>query len=246
MNTDSKWWEFYGVRYAQGTVIGSVILYFLFSQNKTLSKLLFIPVDAKDFGVSHLILLGIYGLAFCYISSAPILIFHAARGLLYTQNNNLSIKSIFRAVLRVIPVIAVAAILTALTQWSLVGFSIDNTLNLFLLFIFTSIQLFMLFNIFVFSWKETFDYYKSITNKRKNHPDYVESYKHIREHGNSFFIVFLEMCLGTSIYHFSTQALTSEETTRNLFLIILIWVLPSLWIWFYGNKLEFQLKTMKP
>lgn len=77
---DSHWWEFYGVRYAQGTVVGAMIVFFLFSQNEALKKLLFLPADPKDFGMPHLILLAVYGLAYCYIASAPILIMHAGRG----------------------------------------------------------------------------------------------------------------------------------------------------------------------
>ena len=37
---DSHWWEFYGVRYAQGTVVGAMIVFFLFTQNETLKATL--------------------------------------------------------------------------------------------------------------------------------------------------------------------------------------------------------------
>lgn len=85
---DSHWWEFYGVRYAQGTVVGALIVFFLFSQNESLKKILFIPSDPKDFGMPHLILLAIYGLAYCYIAIAPILIMHAGRGLMFKSPTN--------------------------------------------------------------------------------------------------------------------------------------------------------------
>src|ERR1700687_1356474 len=84
---DGRWWEFYGIRYAMGTVIGALVVYLLFSQNSTLRPLLLLPQDPKDFGGAHLALLAAYGVTYCYLASAPVLILHTCRCLFWTENN---------------------------------------------------------------------------------------------------------------------------------------------------------------
>jgi hypothetical protein len=62
-----------------GTVVGGLIVYFIFSTNNHLRALLLLPKDPPNFGGAHLASLAAYGLAFCYIASAPVPILHAAR-----------------------------------------------------------------------------------------------------------------------------------------------------------------------
>ena len=82
---DKRWWEFYALRYALGTVKGVFILLYLFIHTDIatrfgLEKLAFlIPKDPKDLSFTHLVILGVCGLAYCYLSSAPMLVFHALR-----------------------------------------------------------------------------------------------------------------------------------------------------------------------
>src|ERR1700687_2581901 len=91
-NSSSSWWEFYAVRYAMGTGLGAVVFYFLCSANPGWQALLFDSGGASaatDLTVFHLVpikldkmqmaLLVTYGLVYCYIASAPILVFHATR-----------------------------------------------------------------------------------------------------------------------------------------------------------------------
>ena len=97
-----RWWEFYAVRYAVGTVLGASLFYFLCSSNSVLKPLLSAAVpastDSAKFdstdaaAASHsgpakldsiqLSLLAAYGFVYCYVASAPILVFHAGRFLL--------------------------------------------------------------------------------------------------------------------------------------------------------------------
>lgn len=74
----SRWWEFYAVRYALGTVIGGVIFFFLCSTNPVLQQLIF-GANVHTLNAPILILLGAYGLAFCYFASAPVLVLHTTR-----------------------------------------------------------------------------------------------------------------------------------------------------------------------
>jgi hypothetical protein len=89
--SSSRWWEFYAVRYAMGTVVGAVVFYFLCCSTPVLRPLVFgagpadanaVPVVPVKLDTVQLALLVAYGLVYCYIASAPILVFHATRFLL--------------------------------------------------------------------------------------------------------------------------------------------------------------------
>jgi hypothetical protein len=242
---DSHWWEFYGVRYAQGMVVGAMIVFFLFSQNDALKKLLFLPADPKDFGMPHLILLAVYGLAYCYIASAPILIMHAGRGLLFQSPTNKTPNDgiISRILWVIVPSVLITTIYCITTTTNIV----IGGLAVFLYALLVIFQVRILLSIFRTSWQQTIDYYLVIVNKRNENIDsgYVESYKHLREHGNSFLIVAFQFFLAFPIFIFVSQpTIASEDSIRHLIMIVLVWVLPAATIWLFGNKLENNLQSM--
>jgi hypothetical protein len=242
---DSHWWEFYGVRYAQGMVVGAMIVFFLFSQNDALKKLLFLPADPKDFGMPHLILLAVYGLAYCYIASAPILIMHAGRGLLFQSPTNKTPNDgiISRILWVIVPSVLITTIYCITTTTNIV----IGGLAVFLYALLVIFQVRILLSIFRTSWQQTIDYYLVIVNKRNENIDsgYVESYKHLREHGNSFLIVAFQFFLAFPIFIFVSQpTIAREDSIRHLIMIVLVWVLPAATIWLFGNKLENNLQSM--
>jgi hypothetical protein len=65
-------------------------------------------------------------------------------------------------------------------------------------------------------------------NADKIGEQYVESYRHLREHGNAFFIVFLELLLGTALFYspFPWVALLA------------LWIFPAAGVWLFGTLLE--------
>ncbi len=77
----SRWWEFYFVRYFVGTVIGfAIVVFLLFEPTSPFHGSNFLDTATiKDLTAANILLLSGVGLAFCYISSAPILVFHALR-----------------------------------------------------------------------------------------------------------------------------------------------------------------------
>lgn len=240
---ESNWWEFYGIRYAQGTVVGAMIVYFLFSQNTNLKMILFLPKDPKDFGVAHLILLAIYGLTYCYIASAPILVMHAGRGLLFkSKTNPQPMTGVFLRLFSLL-VLALTPPIYFLSKRGTT--QLEEAGALFVYSALVAIQVIILANIFHFRWKETIAYSNVIIKKREAPAaaGYVESYRHIREHGNSFLIVVLQFMLGIPIFIFvSKSGIDSEDAIRHLFLIFFIWILPAATIWSFGNKLENNLQ----
>jgi hypothetical protein len=243
-NSDKNWWEFYGIRYAQGTVIGAMIVYFLFSQNENLKKLLFLPTEAKDFGMAHLVLLAIYGLTYCYIASAPILVLHAGRAMIFKSAINPNpydgmisrILWLFIFSLTVPSYLATCGVLTVAEAgaWSA-----------YLLLVFFQLQI--VINIFNRKWKMVIRFYKKIIERRQKpeNSGYVESYKHMREHGNSFLIVIFQMLLALPLYILAcAPGIAPTTTIKNLFIILLFWTVPAAFIWAFATKIENNLQKL--
>ena len=60
--------------------------------------------------------------------------------------------------------------------------------------------------------------------------DYVDSYRHLREHGNAVSIVLLEVALGF--------ILASMTTNTELLVALIVWLLPAAYTWTLGTLLE--------
>lgn len=243
-NSERNWWEFYGVRYAQGTVIGAMIVYFLFSQNENLRKLLFLPSDAKDFGMAHLTLLAIYGLTYCYISSAPILVLHAGRALIFKSVINPAPYNgaVTRILFLLTMSLGIPAYLAACGDLNLTQAGGLSTYFLMLL-----LQLQVVWGILKSRWNEAISYYITIINKRKtgDHAEYVESYRHMREHGNSFLIVIFQMLLALPLYILACAPdIDQLVSIRNIFVILFFWTTPAAFIWVYAIKIENNLQNL--
>jgi hypothetical protein len=234
---NGNWWEFYGIRYAQGAVVGALLVFLIFSQNETLKKILILPAENKDFGVPHLILLAVYGLVYCYISSAPILIMHAARGLLFKSaiNPNPSEGWISRLLTILGPSVAIV-----LFYWLIFDRDFSKCAAIFLFCLLVLFQFRLIYEVFYKSWPVTINYYKSIIGKRAigANLEFVESYKHIREHGNSFLIVIFQFLLAVPLFMIVGLAKTPESTISNLMTLVIFWIFPGSFIWMFGNKLE--------
>jgi len=71
--------------------------------------------------------------------------------------------------------------------------------------------------------------------KRNGVSEYVESFRDLREHGNAFEIIFLEIVLAATIFSLSYQSVFSAV------LFIVLWILPSALCWIVGTLLEFNL-----
>ncbi|MDP2143671.1 MAG: hypothetical protein Q8J80_06010 [Gallionella sp.] len=230
---ESRWWEFYGVRYAMGTVVGALIVHFIFSSNDNLRKLLFLPEKMDNFGMAHLALLAAYGLAYCYIASAPILVMHAARSFFWTPQRTWPVT------IAIILISFAAGLLTFCKTDSIIQALAATVLAITISF--QARYIWILFDQF----STPHAYYKELIENRKRPPmfEFVESYKHLREHGNSFLIVFFEFFLGFILSSFTSETVAghyifSRDAVANLFLVLFIWVIPPACIWGFGQKLE--------
>ncbi len=239
---DVKWWEFYAVRYAMGTVVGALTVFLLCTHTPGLSPLLLIE-PGKSFAAEHILLLGAYGLTYCYIASAPILVFHSSRFMLTWSGREHISRSKIVAIFGT-PLLG-AALLHALV-WSDNGlaFLVSFSATYLLLLAFLS-QIYVAYRALLQSEK-LFDFYRKLANKRaKEKTDIVDSYRHLREHGNSFAIVFLEVVLGVILF-----SIGDAQTSLSKFFgsnsgaafgyisATLFWMTPAVFVWLIGTAFE--------
>lgn len=239
----SRWWEFYAVRYGMGTVVGAVIVFLLCKLNPSLTPMLFQAGKATDPSIdgATLALLAGYGLAYCYLASAPILVFHAARHHMLSKE-----VSWFR-----LPaVLAVAALLTGVF-YCLTPLSghrqVVMSMAVFVGVTLVAVQVWSVTQLLrEAGTDDLFNFYIQLVERRdaKAHGGIVESYRHLREHGNSFLIVVFELLLAAVLFAVSLS--TGHDAVIYLFVATFLWVVPAAGIWLVGTRLEKQFVVDTP
>lgn len=249
----TRWWEFYVVRYAMGTVVGAIVFYLLCKGNTILQPLLFetgtaassnkgspVPISLDG---SRLTLLAAYGLVYCYIASAPILVFHAGRFLLRLDTTK-STKAKWIAWCLSLPFVT-----SVVSCWYLVA-TTSNQVTMLVSSVFFLVCVLWLEGIVVYRTLvhsiDLYQFYVGLSERRKTTDgEIVESYRHLREHGNSFFIVFLEIAL--AIVLFGTGMLASKLTGASnattgecvaYIVVLVLWILPAVLVWVIATVLE--------
>ncbi|THJ32424.1 hypothetical protein E8K88_12045 [Lampropedia aestuarii] len=229
----SRWWEYYAIRYFVGSAIGAFLILYLngYHSSGFGGVLCSIGIAGiKDF--SDFAVLASVGFAFCYLSSAPILVFHAYRAhLSFGGFEKSSCCSYF----------CIATSIVAVGIFSFIY--IDNQFVALLFTCVTGFSIGLTLAAFFDKYSKVEEYYKNLSKARVEIPkgkrrgdsasiraDYITSYKHLREHGNAFLIVVFEFILAFSIFH---------SSSKKVGLIILaLWVVPSGFVWLLGSVLE--------
>lgn len=233
-------WNHYFLRYCVGTVVGAVIVRMLasqlFKEDDSLIK------NLSPNSAAALITLAGLGFAFCYIASAPGTVIHVARSLFYQgKTENVSISSLqkyfVRPIVFIIPFCVFALIVIALrfgymsaeeNRETEIGFSVGY-------FVFC-VQIVLL--VYVFShFGHVQMFYRDLTSMRsllytaQNVHHYVKSYRDLREHGNAFEIILMELGLAAALIMF-----------KCIFIVILaLWIFPAALCWVVGTRLEFHI-----
>ncbi|MFL9709345.1 hypothetical protein [Methylobacillus sp. Pita1] len=243
--SNGRWWEFYAVRYAMGSVIGAFIVYLLCLSNQTaLGSILFGLENKID--AEKLILLGIYGLAFCYIASAPILVFHATRLFIFDRRSKKKCRE--RLLIFAISLIFPSWILCSnYANGMILGNSGYYALIGFIISWIIVWQIFLISKAVV-NRKRVFEFYKALAIKRaQENTDIIDSYKHLREHGNAFGIVVFEIALGLILYIYADASISKvgvEEEVYKLesivryITVILVWIAPASLVWALATSIE--------
>lgn len=249
-SSGGKWWEFYVVRYALGTVFGVLIVNLLVKSGLSL--------PFPDGSISEItkpeglpLLLG-YGLAYCYLASAPILVFHATRFSMRPTS--------FRWL--TLGFLVASAVIAYI--WSYHA----NKVSMKVLYVCSTLAIAMI-SFLIFSqgralyiglhdtqgmWK----FYRKLDQNRRNRDnrELIDSYRHLREHGNAFFVVLLELVLGLCLFVagkvsiFPADIIVAcasgdipcrENVSTGLLqtiILVLIWIIPAAVVWAIGCFLE--------
>lgn len=254
-----RWWEFYVVRYAIGTVIGALCVYALLERinGNIKTKALMIPSitehhldvltqacrqinsnacvaslqfhqDLYGFNLSQLLLFGIYGLVFCYIASAPGLVVHAVRRQIVVSSQQ-NISYLKKA--------AVAITITTFFIVFILNLFIDRNILSYLSIISALLIVFVQIVLLVKerrSGSDSFSFYERLHRSRNKKLISPDSYRHLREHGNAFFIVILELIFlstSLSVFHlFGTYPYWPA--------LLSVWILPGAGVYFIGHRIE--------
>lgn len=249
-SSSSRWWEFYAVRYGMGTVIGAIVFFFLCLTNPALKPLLF-GADSWKIDGTQLVLLSAYGLAYCYIASAPVLVLHAGRFLFQPKQNGHS------PAFSLLMVLWLPTLMTMIVadHWgtAVIGGKPFYAAVAFVFFLVVWLQ-FLVAGIALWRSRQLYEFYVRLDEKRLNTEGaLVESYRHLREHGNSFFIVFLEITLALVLYAAGNNefVMTGKEMPKGTYVayyitILLLWTFPAVLVWFIGTVLERHFCDAKP
>jgi hypothetical protein len=177
------------------------------------------------------------GLTFCYLASVPMLTIHTSRVLLqrcsWTRRRWIAL-----ILFLMIPEVAICS----WSQWIGCG-ELAQKCALVVLWLVVAPQAFLITCVLVWP-QETMDFYDRLEAKRPQYPGLVESYRHMREHGNSVLIVLGELILTYCLWEVLPSAKPSPDESSVLLyvgLVLFFWLLPSGLVWMVGTRLEMHL-----
>jgi hypothetical protein len=257
MASNTRWWEFYFVRYAIGTLVGAFVVNQIVRLSPSLREALLFGLGAEPTVPRATLLMG-YGLLLCYIASVPILVLHAARfaighgpslakvsqskpGKLFAQWRWLLcwIFAAFAALL--IMTIAMGVARNAEAEGFLLGLILWAVLIVLTMEYVTAFVM-LVYNDRVYAGMKRLAEARAVNDDRGG---FIESYRHLREHGNSLFIVGLEVVLGAALIGL-IRVIENDvtvhdklfECTRWGVILLTAWMLPGIAVWFLGSIVE--------
>lgn len=224
------------------------------SKNKNTKEESKAPESNKNINEKFLYALPLLGFAFCYIASTPILFLHTARRELFRTESEFAQYELTANRFTKATISKEPFRYTTLNFWSLI---IDSILLTILIGVNYTIEIpqnyeFWINSIFYFLFflypitlihlaflslkKSHFEYSRKLNNKKfTEKTEIIDSYSHLREHGNAYFIVWLEILLGASLW-----SLAETHSPEWLIAAVIIWITPAIFTWFIGTIREFQ------
>jgi len=225
----SHWWEQYTVRYFIGTIIGVFVIFVLRSHGALHIEIATLIPPLLDIDAKKLAAVGALGLAFCYVASAPVLTLHAVRGSLGLDSGWF-----------------IAGLLAFVASPLWMAYGADHFGHGFVritaLVIIVGGQCLLIIVASLNKFEKLKLFYDDLVEARlynwSTKRDYVDSYRHLREHGNALAIVFCEIALGAVLA-------TARDVQEGL-IVIALWVAPGAWCWVIGSVLERHFAGKKP
>lgn len=239
-DTGTRWWEHYYVRYFVGTFVGIAIIFALRERALLAAEIAVVVPAFKEIDVAGLTGVALAGLAYCYIASAPVLTIHAIRG---DWSSRIHARRVWACI-----GIGYAALAIATTGVAVVGGVYadgpERTIwigSILLAVVFVA-QAALVGRALINRFDRIIDFYQLLTNERaeerRQGRDFLESYKHLREHGNAMLIVLSEIALGL--------VLSTAKTMTQFVCFLILWILPASVSWFIGSALERSLTHRRP
>ncbi|MBT0663650.1 hypothetical protein KI809_04975 [Geobacter pelophilus] len=251
-NNANRWWEGYLVRYLMPSIAGMVIVSNLSNiSGPEMRSVLFIPSEVRDLDAARLILLFLYGNLFCYIASYPILTFHATRVIDFGKEGNKwpakihldgYLATFFAGALVIVLSTLYSDLLAVISAFAVaVGFSSLQIARMYTAFT-NKIECWGLKNKVTPLYGLAYSLSRRrgiITENQKNwtNKELVDTYRHLREHGNTAFIFFLELILAGLCF----LIISNTSSSHHLLLLGIlfgIWAIPSVLIHLVGQHLE--------
>jgi hypothetical protein len=239
-SSSGRWWEYYFIRYFFGTVIGAALVVLLADSLDPFKKLIS-PLlhDSGKAGVMDLTGIVGIGLAYCYIASAPMLVLHALRAQLFAISpGNRAPKNASASPVSELPWwhwIGLVALLLptcivlgyiAAREWS------KTHLGVLCLVIAILFQAMLILAAHKNKFVLIREFYKNLSEARtaSESRDYVDSYRHMREHSNAYAIIILELILA--------PAVVAADSPWQLAFVTLAWLAPAGYCWLIASLLE--------
>lgn len=248
-----RYWESYLIRYFAGTLVGSIAVLSLIYEAPIFRRL-DLPARVADALaaasgveniVSLLVLFTALGFAFSYIASAPAYTLHLYRCFLIKGKSR---QSKWSDEARLIFLLFGAIIFTSFLFTVLWPRSLAATIAAWIL-----LAIIVVVGLLPFFWSmpdqsHITKFYswlsgrravgsrspkendQSVAERAASTREFMESYRHLREHGNAYLIVILNILLAC--------VLSVAPTIQFVALIICFWTLPAAMGWFVATKLE--------
>lgn len=265
--TSYRWWENYLVRYLMPSIAGVGILCWLFEiASPDFRNLLFLHAIPTQLNPATLTLLILYGNLFCYVASYPILGFHVTRVLDFEYAGwkrnwldgyswtvavaglTLSLATILQGDARIIGVFALTTLFSfvqcrrvfkaSTREIPVSGLKTDEPSSKLFGFIYSlSIRRGDIQKVETETTKSGNESVETTHTYRKK-KEVMDTYRHMREHGNSAFIFVLEMILAGIFYCVLSVERDAPKALSMLGIILAIWAFPSMLIHATGQAVE--------
>lgn len=263
----NRWWENYLVRYLMPSIAGTAIVSWLVSSDSNLSKILIFGHSVDENSTTSLAFLFMYGNLFCYIASYPILVFHTTRVLDFKAGewkHHLLDGYILTLGLMGFTIIAYYLPYCPLEHWQRVSVAY------FIVGIFSFLQLIRLaqalkhipghnkkypYTSLAYAYmlrlalRRSPDEVKNTSADASEwRHDLVQSYRHVREHGNSAFIFVLEIVLAILcrlILSVSDSSIDASERLALIGCLLMLWSIPAMFVHLLGQSLEYRFSHFK-
>lgn len=238
LSTTSRWWEYYAVRYAMGIGTGTPLIYLLLHRYRDAFAPQIKITDPFESTVAAVLWAAI-GLTFCYVASLPMLTIHTARIFMkrkwWDRNKLIGLTGTL-----VLPSLSVYFLFSKWVDCN----DVTQKIALILPCLLVSFQGFLIVCVLI-SPQKTLRLYGQLETRRPLHPDLVESYRHMREHGNSVLIVLGELLLTYCLWEIHPNRPTESSALSRLGVVFALWLIPSGFVWFVGTKLELYLSGQR-